>query len=38
MALSDVIFVTIATAEHIYKECDGLEFELSSSTLDLRYG
>ena len=31
------IVVTIATAEHIYNECDGLEYELSSSTIDLRY-
>lgn len=28
---------SIKTAEHIYKECDGLEFERSGIVLDLRY-
>jgi hypothetical protein len=28
---------SVATADHLYKTCDGLEFELSSNKLDLRF-
>ena len=31
-----IIFV-LATAEVLYEECDGTEFELSGNVLDLRY-
>ena len=30
-------FMSIATAETLYNQCDGLEYEHSSSLLDLRY-
>ena len=30
-------FDSTETAEHVYQQCDGLEFETSSNTLDLRY-
>jgi hypothetical protein len=26
-----------STADHLYKECDGMEFERTSNTLDLRF-
>ena len=28
----------VQTAEHIYQQCDGLEYEHSGGQLDLRYG
>ena len=32
-----IIVVSIATAEMLYNQCDGLEYEHSSSILDVRY-
>lgn len=28
---------SIATADYLYRNCDGVEFERSSNTLDLRF-
>ncbi|KAJ4836910.1 hypothetical protein Tsubulata_034702 [Turnera subulata] len=32
-----VEFDSVATADHVYKTCDGVEFERSSNVLDLRF-
>lgn len=32
-----VVCDSVATADYLYKSCDGIEFERSSSKLDLRF-
>lgn len=37
ISYSSIVLVLLVTAEHIYDECDGLEYENSASTIDLRF-